>query len=209
MTFTIDTCDRDGHTYTEAEYPAFLNAISNGTHQCCATSNASISRALLTHLHIKDPFKVDGLLRNAVRNRPTYNEHALQDVTTSFLSRILYIESCVKMNPRSIYLHTVLAGIRIPDETLCCAAALNGTSAGFNWLKTIFKIDRRVRVTRDGKLITDAYGDSILSIVSCDNVRRLLKKIHAEGVTELQVPSSRVIDAVKSLPHLKFTIIYY
>jgi len=206
MSFTIDACNRMNiRTYTEDEYHTFLHDLSS-KYRCCRDSNKSVIRAIRRHLHVKDPLRVTGTLPSKVGKATTYNKHTLQDITTNILTRSLFTDTCSKVEPYVIFRLVILAGIRIPDETVCCAAAIRKATDGTCWLRTIFKIDPNVRVTRDGKLITDAYGDSILSIVSCDNLRRLLKKIHAEGVTELQSPEQRVINAIHTLPALKFTI---
>lgn len=205
MSFTIKTCyPHTGKTYTDAEYPAFLHDLSC-IYQCCAVPYDSITKAITTHLHVKDPFKVTGELLSKYRCMTAYNGYTLQEITTNFLTRLLYVETKIRMEPFYFVKLAVLAGIDIPDETLCCAATLGSASDGFVWLKALFKLGPSVRVTRDGKPITDAYGNSILSFVSCVNVARLLKRIHSEGVTELVKPNGRVIKALKDLPTLKFT----
>lgn len=228
MAFTFTGCCVT-REYSSTEFPQFLHDISFWTSGCClklgmergivSDCKGITMSIIIKHLHLSNPFDTPIDLPNQLMKHRIYNgaDVMFNKVTTNFLTRVLYTETCPIMPIYQFFKLAVLAGVCIPNQTLCCAASLktvplikdNPYGPQFTWFDYILRLDpsaKSVRVTKDGKPIVDDVGTCILTIVSDDNVRRLLKRIHSEGVTELVDPSEQIVTALGRLPKLKFII---
>lgn len=160
------------------------------------------------------PAKQDFIAYNSVNDDPV----EIVDITHNYLTRSLYENTRPGFSSRQVFNMLKLAGVPLPDQVIVTAATLpnvvSDVSPGMKFSSFQFLLSIGFSVLRDNKVISDDFGNSIFSVVSQDNAKRLLRSLALSGVKTLQLSLAEYLHlrdssakAQKALNEFHITII--
>lgn len=162
---------------------------------------------ILGFMHNPDAFR--GLPPISSRERVAYTVSggqtvSLQSISMNYLNRCLQVFCKPRFRSARLFALLHLSGIQVPDQVMCLASGfttfMDDRGIKSNWLKLLLDIGHRV--VRNGHIIKDNFGNSILSTVSAASCKYLFQALQAEGCFTLEI-KERDLARFKDYPQLK------
>lgn len=150
------------------------------------------------NLHLPDVFELsNGIAPRKGNSGVAYTSPGdpvlYEEVTKNYLIRHLYERTTSMFPSKFAFIVLKLSGMRLPNQVMCCAAALSSTPAEqysshskSSWFRYLTDLGFSV-FEDDGTLIKDNSGNSILSIISGYNAKYLFRLLLNKGVTTVSV----------------------
>lgn len=194
MAVVLSTCQSVGDKDIRGALHDITSSVhypQDRKHECTVFNNA-----ILGYIHQSGVFELgdmpcpDRAFSVTAYILPDGSKVMLRSIHNNFLVRVLYGVTQAPLLPFALFVHLKLSDIPIPDQVLCSAAAIKSTNdwgveVGFSWFKIL--VDIGFPIVKNGQLIQDFQGNSIIDIVSDGHVRILLREIVRAKIPQVKV----------------------